>query len=58
MADLIVAAAIGVLGGTLCGPPLGYWSVRWQDKLDRHRAQCAACQRRAARRAEREHSRA
>ncbi|WP_460404452.1 hypothetical protein [Actinophytocola sediminis] len=51
--DYALTLGIAVFIGVVVGPPLGYWSVRWEDKLDRHRAQCASCRRRAERRAAR-----
>ncbi|OLF17945.1 hypothetical protein [Actinophytocola xanthii] len=48
--ELLVIGALGALGGLLVGPPLGYWSVRWEDALDRHRRHCLTCQQRARRR--------
>lgn len=47
-AELVIVVAIGVAGGLIIAHPLAYWWVCWEDKLDRHRAQCANCQRRAA----------
>jgi hypothetical protein len=49
--ELLVIAAIGGLGGLIVGPPLGYWSVRWEDALEKHRRHCLSCQHRTARRA-------
>jgi hypothetical protein len=52
-AELIIAAAVGVAGGLISAHPLAYWWVFWEDKLDRHRAECLDCQQRASRRARR-----
>jgi hypothetical protein len=50
MKDLVVILVLGVVGGLIVGPPLGYWSVRWEDALDQHRRHCLNCQQRARRR--------
>jgi hypothetical protein len=49
---LIIACIIGALLGAIIGPPLGRWSLRFDHAIERHRATCPACQRRAQRRAQ------
>ncbi|WP_460405993.1 hypothetical protein [Actinophytocola sediminis] len=56
-AEYVETLVVGVFIGALIGPPLGHWSVFWEDRLDRHRARCDACRRRAVRRAERQAAR-
>lgn len=54
IAELIIPVAIGTAGGLIAAHPLAYWWVIWEDKLDRHHAQCTHCKQRAARRAQRQ----
>jgi hypothetical protein len=46
MADYVLTLVVAAFAGAIIGPPVGYWSVLWQDKLGRHRARCGVCQRR------------
>lgn len=52
----MLETAIYIMGGSvigaIIGPPIGLWSVRIDHLLDRHRANCPRCYRRAKQRAD------